>query len=185
MNVLLHAIRTVDLSIYHFLSGVAGNWILDRLASQEETNNLFKGGIFFAMYWYLWFRIDRDRERSRRAIITIVIGTILAIIVARTIACIAPFRLRPIYDPTLAHPSYSIPLTANFENWSAFPSDTAAYFFALAFGLAYLLAALLSRLCCTRRDGSACLECTWGFTMDPISCRYRDRNHDGVGFAWE
>jgi len=139
MNVLLHAIRTVDLSIYHFLSGVAGNWILDRLASQEETNNLFKGGIFFAMYWYLWFRIDRDRERSRRAIITIVIGTILAIIVARTIACIAPFRLRPIYDPTLAHPSYSIPLTANFENWSAFPSDTAAYFFALAFGLAYLL----------------------------------------------
>src|SRR5208337_2275550 len=50
-----------------------------------------------------------------------------------------PFRLRPNYDPTLVHPSYSIPLVPDIENWSSFPSDTAAYFFALAFGLAYLL----------------------------------------------
>ncbi len=67
------------------------------------------------------------------------IAAILSIIVARTIAFISPFRLRPNYDPTLVHPSYSIPLVPDIENWSSFPSDTAAYFFALAFGLAYLL----------------------------------------------
>jgi membrane-associated phospholipid phosphatase len=139
MNGLLQVIRSIDLGIYHFLGLFAGNRFLDRFASHEEANNLFKGGIFFAMYWYLWFRICPDRDRRRRVIIAILIGTILAVIVARTIAFIAPFRLRPIYDPTLVHPSHSIPLTANLENWSAFPSDTAAYFFALAFGLAYLV----------------------------------------------
>lgn len=139
MHELVQAIRNVDVQIYHFLSLFAGNWLLDHLASHEEANNLLKGGIFFAMYWYLWFRISPDRDRRRRAIIAIVVGAILAIIVSRSVAFIAPFRLRPIDDPTLAHPSYLIPVTANLENWSAFPSDTAAYFFALAFGLAYLL----------------------------------------------
>jgi hypothetical protein len=33
---------------------------------------------------------------------------------------------------------YSIPMKPNLENWSAFPSDTAAYFFALAFGVMHL-----------------------------------------------
>jgi len=133
------AIHNIDLSIYHFLSGLAGNWILDRVASQEESNDLLKGGIFFAAYWYLWFRRDSNRDIRRRSIIAIIIAAPLAIIAARTIAFLAPFRLRPIYDHTLVHPLYSIPATGNIENWSSFPSDTAAYFFALAFGLVYLL----------------------------------------------
>ena len=139
MNPASQAIHSIDLSIYRFLSGFAGNWILDRLVSQEESNSLLKGGVFFATYWYLWFRIGPDREGRRRSIIAIAIGAILAIIVARTISFLAPFRLRPIYDPMLTHPLYSIPVTGNLENWSAFPSDTAAYFCALAFGLVYLL----------------------------------------------
>lgn len=139
MHELVQAIQSVDLRIYNFLTHFAGNWLLDRLANHEESNNLLKGGIFFAMYWYLWFRVSSDRDRRRRIIVAIIIGAILAIIVSRTISFITPLRARPIYDPALAHPSYSIPLAANLENWSAFPSDTAAYFFALAFGLAYLL----------------------------------------------
>lgn len=139
LNALIDALRSVDLSIYHFLSVFAGNRILDRLAGQEESNYLFKGEIGFVLYWYLWFKGGPDQERRRRAVIAIMIAAILSIIVARTIAFISPFRLRPNYDPTLVHPSYSIPLVPDIENWSSFPSDTAAYFFALAFGLAYLL----------------------------------------------
>ena len=140
MSSFLQAIHSVDLGIYHALSKYAGNRFLDRLVRLEEDTNLLKGEVFFAMYWYLWwFRSGPDREGCRRAIIAIMIGAILSIIVARTIAFIVPFRLRPIYDPMISHPSYSIPLTYNIENWSAFPSDTAAYFFALAFGLACLL----------------------------------------------
>jgi undecaprenyl-diphosphatase len=133
------AIHNIDLGIYHFLSGFAGNWILDRLASQEESNSLLKGGIFFAAYWYLWFRRDSEQENRRGSIVAIAMAAPVAIVVARTLAFLAPFRLRPMYDPTIVHPLYSVPVTGNFENWSSFPSDTAAYFFALTFGLAYLL----------------------------------------------
>ncbi len=138
MNPPLQAIRGVDVSIYYFLSRFAGNWILGRLARLEETNNLLKGGVFFALYWYFWFRPSSDRERRRSVIITTLIGAILAIIAARGIAFTVPFRVRPIFDTTLAHPTFSVPIQFNLVNWSAFPSDTAAYFFALAFGVMYL-----------------------------------------------
>jgi undecaprenyl-diphosphatase len=139
MHLILQTIRSVDLSIYRTLNGLAGNWALDRIASQEEANSLLKGGFFFAMYWYLWFRVGPDREKRRRDIIAILTGALLAVIVARTVAFIVPFRLRPMHDPALVHGVYSFPIAPNLENWSSFPSDTAAYFCALAFGLVYFL----------------------------------------------
>lgn len=42
------------------------------------------------------------------------------------------------YDPALQHRPFSIQPVSGLENWSAFPSDHAAYLCALAFGLAYL-----------------------------------------------
>lgn len=137
MHELVQAIGSADVHIYHFLTLFAGNPFLDRLVSHEETNNLLKGGIFFAVYWFLWFRATPEQDRRRKDIIAALIGAMLAVIAARTVAFIFPFRLRPINDLTLAHPVYSIPFTLNLENWSSFPSDTAAYFFALAFGIAY------------------------------------------------
>jgi membrane-associated phospholipid phosphatase len=139
MNVLVHAIGSLDLRVYHFLNGYAGHWLLDRLAAFEEDNNLFKGGLFLAVYAYLWFRICPEREKRRRAIIAIFTGTMAALLVSRTIADIAPFRMRPMYDPGIFRHAHSFSIMGNMENWSSFPSDTAAYFFALAFGLAYLL----------------------------------------------
>jgi membrane-associated phospholipid phosphatase len=139
MNVLLEGIRSVDLSVYRFVNGYAGQWLLDRLAAFEEQNNLFKGGLFIGGYAFLWFRSGADREERRRKIIVIFTGTMLALLVSRTIADLAPFRIRPMFDPGISHHPYSVSVMANMENWSSFPSDTAAYFFALAFGLAYLL----------------------------------------------
>jgi undecaprenyl-diphosphatase len=139
VNGLLQAVRSVDIGIYHFFCFFAGNALLNRLASHEEANNLLKGGVFFAIYWHLWFRTSPERDSRRGAIIAVLIGAVLAIIVARTVSFITPFRVRPIFDPTIVHAVYSIPMKPNLENWSAFPSDTAAYFFALAFGVMYLL----------------------------------------------
>jgi membrane-associated phospholipid phosphatase len=137
MSDLLQLIRSFDLSAYHFLNGFAGNWLLDRLANFEENNNLLKGGFFFALYGYCWFRMGPDQEKQRREIITILTGTLLALIVGRTIADLAPFRMRPMF--ALPHRAYSIAIAPNMENWSSFPSDNAAYFFALAYGLAHLM----------------------------------------------
>jgi undecaprenyl-diphosphatase len=71
-------------------------------------------------------------------IVTAVIGALVAVIVARTISFVVPFRVRPMFDPAVIHPRYSIPITANLESWSGFPSDTASFFVALAFGTCYL-----------------------------------------------
>jgi membrane-associated phospholipid phosphatase len=139
MNQLVQAIRSIDANVYCGLGHFAGNAFFDRVASHEEANNFLKGGIFFAAFWYLWFRTDSEQERRRRNIVAILIGAVLAILVARTVALIVPFRMRPLYNPLLPHFSYSIPIRMNLENWSSFPSDTAAYFFALAFGIAYHL----------------------------------------------
>jgi undecaprenyl-diphosphatase len=138
MNAALQAIHTVDLRIYYFLTGFAGNSLFDRFASFEENSNLFKGALFFAIYWFLWFRSDPNQQQRRKAIIHIMIGTLLALAVCRTVADLAPFRIRPMYDPSVQHPTYAFPVSRNMENWSAFPSDTTALFCALAFGLAYL-----------------------------------------------
>ena len=139
MHQVLGAIRGVDVSVYEFLSRFAGHWMLDRLVAQEEANSLLKGALFFAIYWYVWFSPAVDQPRRRRAVIAVLTASILAIVVARSIAFMVPFRLRPIYDPVVTHPHYSIPVTVNIENWSAFPSDTASFFFALAVGVAYFL----------------------------------------------
>jgi membrane-associated phospholipid phosphatase len=132
---LLQTIRSFDLSVYHFLNAYAGNRILDRLAAFEENDNLLKGGIFFAMYVHFWFGRGPNQDKQRRAIIAILIGTVMALVVSRTIADLAPFRIRPMFGP---HHPYAFPISLNMENWSSFPSDTAAYFFALSYGLAHL-----------------------------------------------
>jgi undecaprenyl-diphosphatase len=138
VHTLLHSIQSADLSIYHFLSGFAGNEFLDRLLSKIESTDLLKGGLFLAAYWYLWFRSGPDRQKRREAIVVILIGVMFALVLARTIAFATPFRLRPVYDPAVQHHAYAWPVFTDFEAWSAFPSDTATYFFALACGIAWL-----------------------------------------------
>jgi hypothetical protein len=90
VSVLLQFIRTVDLVIYHFLNGFAGNRFLVYFANFEENNSLLKGGLFLALYCLLWFRVDSGQERRRRAIVAILVASILALVVSRTVANLAP-----------------------------------------------------------------------------------------------
>jgi undecaprenyl-diphosphatase len=138
MDVLLQIIRATDLNVYDFFNGLAGNWFLDRLASHAEANQLLRGGFFLAFYWYRWFQAGSDREKRRKAIVVILLATLLAVVFARMLAHATPFRTRPMYDLAVQHRPYSVPVIGDLENWSAFPSDTAAYFFALACGVAYM-----------------------------------------------
>jgi membrane-associated phospholipid phosphatase len=138
MSVALQTIQHVDVIIYRFFNQFAGNRFLDYFASFEENTNLLKGGLFLAMYWYFWFRAGPDRDRRRRAVIAIVVGALAALVASRIIADLVPFRIRPMYDLHLQHHPYAFPISPILVNWSAFPSDQATFFFALAFGLAQL-----------------------------------------------
>lgn len=147
MSILLQMIQHVDVVVYQFLNGFAGNRFLNHFASFEESNMLVKGGLFLAMYWYLWFRAGSDQDKRRKTIIAIVVGALFAVIASRVIADLAPHRIRPMYDVHLQHHPYAFPISYYLVNWSSFPSDNSTYFFGLAFGLA----------CLSRRLGIAAL----------------------------
>ncbi len=134
----LHAAQNVDVLVYNFLNQFAGSWFLDHIAAESEMNGLLRGGVFFAAYWYFWFQNGIEAKKRRRMIVVILVGTLLALVANRTIAFLLPFRVRPMHNPMLMHRIFTVPMTPNLEYWSAFPSDTATYFVALALGLAYL-----------------------------------------------
>jgi len=126
----------LDLAVLHAVNGFCGNWILDRIAAYEESNFFFKGGLFLAAYWWLWFTPAPDRRQANRRMILIAfVGTVIALALDRALADTLPFRVRPMYASYVGYHPPSIPLQLNLENWSAFPSDSATYWFALSYGL--------------------------------------------------
>lgn len=127
-----------DLDIFNLVNGFAGNWMLDRIAGYEEANNLLKGGLFMAAFWYFWFKPGADRDLRRKTITSVLIGALAALVANRAIASLAPFRLRPMYEAGIGYVAPSVPIAFNLEQWNAFPSDTATWFFALSIGIAAL-----------------------------------------------
>jgi membrane-associated phospholipid phosphatase len=138
MNYLFHIVQSFDLGIYQFLTRFTGNWFIDRVVNFQESNQIFKGGFILAVYWWVWFRRGSDQEKRRKTIISIMFATVVAIIVTRTLAAATPFRVRPIYDANLVH-RWSFGITGDFAQLNSFPSDTATYLCALAFGLIVLI----------------------------------------------
>jgi membrane-associated phospholipid phosphatase len=134
----MHAIHHVDVAVYLFLIRFAHNLWLNRLSDFEEQALLFKGGLFFIPFWYFWFEPGPKQRDRRKLILPILASALIALVASRAIADIGPYRVRPVADPSVPHVVYSMEIDRNLENWSAFPSDTATFFFALAFGLAQL-----------------------------------------------
>jgi len=132
------AIQSADRSIYYFFGYFQGNWALDRIASQLESDTLLKTGPVISLLWYFWFRSDGDPYERRTTILTILTGTFLGLVVTRLLATLTPFRTRPIYEAGLVHHAFSMPMPSYFSQMSSFPSDHAAYLAALGFGLIYL-----------------------------------------------
>ena len=128
-------LRYFDLSVFHAINGWSGNPTLDRIASYEEGTYLLKGALVSAAYWGMWFVPNPQRRlMNRQTIVAALAGTIVAIIAARALANMLPFRPRPMYVPGI---DYHAPTSATYdmEDWSSFPSDTACLWLALTFGL--------------------------------------------------
>jgi undecaprenyl-diphosphatase len=56
---------------------------------------------------------------------------VLSLIVARAFADLLPFRVRPMFASGIEYRASLFRMAPYFENWSAFPSDTAAIVFAV------------------------------------------------------
>jgi undecaprenyl-diphosphatase len=108
----------------------------DTLVSRSDATVLFKGGVIVLLFWLVLF--DHNRPGQLRKGFELLLGSaffsIFAVLSARALALSLPFRTRPIYTPSF---HMRIPAESDLDllNWSAFPSDHAALFLALATGI--------------------------------------------------
>jgi undecaprenyl-diphosphatase len=131
-------VNQFDGTVFHLINGFSGQWFLDSLADFEEQFFLLKGVLVVGAYCWLWFDAQEQRwEGQRRTVIAMLLACFAAIVAARMLANLLPFRERPMFGDPAFHPP-SFPISANFERWSSFPSDHAAMFFALALGAYFI-----------------------------------------------
>jgi undecaprenyl-diphosphatase len=146
------SINTFDRVILEFLSRPAlHSKALDLFAIRLCNNLLIKGGIMIAAMWWMWFAgasqrrassggeqlplLDGDETRAaRRMILLGFAGTVLALVIARTLEVVGRFRWRPLNYPDMFYVPFGMDVSGNsfFRNDNCFPSDHAALFFGLA-----------------------------------------------------
>ncbi len=113
--------RTVD-STVKFISG----------------NHLIKGGVLLIIFWWGWFRVNKHQLLVQVHLVSTLFGCFIAMVLARALALLLPFRLRPLHEESLVFmPPYGMKLT-ELEGWSSFPSDHAVLFYALSAGMFYI-----------------------------------------------
>lgn len=133
----------IDLLVLHLLNQFAHrSRLLDTLVVILVNANLLKGVVLMAILWGLWFQHaegatgDRPESGGRRARLIACCGVaILAVLIARLLAHILPYRERPLHHIGIG---YILPYTMEPQSlihWSSFPSDHAVLFFALATGI--------------------------------------------------
>ncbi len=101
------------------------------------TSNALKGGLATVVLLWFWFGDARDQRRNREVIIATFAAAAVAIVAGRALALLLPFRIRPAHNVDLGFVApYGYPDI--LRGWSAFPSDHAMLFMAMATGLWFL-----------------------------------------------
>lgn len=126
--------NSFDVQIVLFLNQFAGvHPRFDSIVSWCDETPLAKGGVIVSLIWLVLF--DRNRSGELRDDSELLLGGIFfsafAATAARGLAIVLPFRTRPLATP-MFHFRVPVGGTLDFIDWSSFPSDHAAMFFALA-----------------------------------------------------
>lgn len=128
--------NSFDSSIVSFFNDFAQRWhALDESMVFLSESSLVKGGLFLALLWWLWFRKPADGPGRRDYVLSTLVTCVAAVLIARLLAVSLPFRERPM---VASAQHFVLPYGSDADalgGWSAFPSDHAVLFFALAMGL--------------------------------------------------
>jgi membrane-associated phospholipid phosphatase len=114
--------------------------LLDAAVTELANSHLAKGVPVASVLLAFWFARASEREvtRRREVIVATFAAAGVAVALGRLLAHALPFRLRPIHDAVLGLvPPYG-GAERTLSDWSAFPSDHAMLFGAMATGIAFL-----------------------------------------------
>lgn len=134
------ALKHFDVFIIHGLNSLIGRSVpFDRSVAFLLGNPLF-AALLMAVFWACWFRpADTATMQLRREhLLATLWAGIASIVISRAFALGLPFRLRPRFDPTIDFLVSDVPNYTTLMDWSAFPSDHAAMFFAISIGLGFV-----------------------------------------------
>ena len=122
-----------DSAVSAFINRAAQHWYwLDQTAVVGTESDLVKGGVVLAIFWAIWFRHPTAREQLLAGLG----GSLVALSIARVLSYILPSRPRPLLDQGMHFVApFGLHGQSNWTNWSAFPSDHAALFFAIVVGI--------------------------------------------------
>jgi len=147
-----HSSARIDDTILRSLTSLVG-----RSAAFDDVMEILShgsptiGALVMTIFWWYWFRQSNPAttQRTHEHLLCTMIAAAAALFVARALALTLPFRVRPRFEPALHLTWPTAPDSLMFVDWSAFPSDHAVMFSALAVGLCFIslrvgLAILLS-----------------------------------------
>jgi undecaprenyl-diphosphatase len=128
-----------DTALLRYLNGFAGqSEAFDRLAYTLAFNRAIKAGLVVVVLYALWFaaRGGGAAVRTRRTgVLATFMGMLVAIALNRWVATLLEFRVRPLNDLEFGfRPTYGMQV-GSFADLSAFPSDHAVMYVALATGV--------------------------------------------------
>jgi membrane-associated phospholipid phosphatase len=134
-------VNSFDASILGAVNRAVGRWpAFDEFVRLLADVPIVKGCVFVAVIWALWWSASADatqRRLRREVIVATMVAALVAELLARALALTMPFRLRPIHDPDIPFRLVKRFVRGELEGWSAFPSDHAVLFFAVATGLCF------------------------------------------------
>lgn len=133
-------VNRFDAFVLEALKSWAGHsYIIDSAVAFLASSELLKGAVFISVLWWYWFRGGDAAvvRRTREHLSCTLIAGIVAIVVARALALLLPFRVRPRFESSLDF-STAKNVGTYFVDWSSFPSDHAVLFAALAVGFGFV-----------------------------------------------
>ncbi|SAK84510.1 PA-phosphatase like phosphoesterase [Caballeronia temeraria] len=98
-----------------------------------------KGLVPLAVLVAIWFQPGETQQWRRETVVAALCAGLAAFLLGRLLALTLPFRLRPLYDPSV-HLSFPVADVTGeaMRLWSSFPSDHAALWMAIAVGIFFV-----------------------------------------------
>ena len=122
-----------DNSIIKFVNGFSRTSnLFDFIIAHIVANDLLKGAPFALALVFFWFQKSPKIKSNRGIIVMGLMASLVSIVVARSMALLLPFRVRPFLNPDLHFVRPFGMNTEGLETWSSFPSDHAVLFFSLS-----------------------------------------------------
>ncbi len=124
-----------DGTIIHFLNQFSFRWpLFDRAVLAMTQFYMLRGVPMIALLWWIWFRDGEDKQRDREIVVTTIVAGFCALALGRFLASWLPFRVRPLANPDVGL-RFLIAADDGMRTWSAFPSDHAMLWCAVATGV--------------------------------------------------